>query len=233
MSPADRARIDAIAPKAAVIPLSFDALKRAQGTVRCWYPAGVLEPIAQAAEGQLNLDMYHPPLLVGRGAGAAFIYASLVAAPEGTFIGGVGFDVPKTLPTDRPLCNTRTWKPAFLESDHASTLPPADLGGLWTDLSAAASSAEAIDAAVASRVTAEERTTSKATPPTATTAELEKRLQALGFSLDDTWAAQPKATLIFVSGDGGWKDIDRSLAAYLQPRGGQRDRIELALVFLS
>jgi type IV secretory pathway VirJ component len=209
-----------IAPKAVVIGLSFDALKRAQGAVRCWLPSGVLEDIAKAAEGQLQLPEYRPPSLVGDGAGAALAYASLALAPAGTFSGGVGLGFAPTLSTNRPLCSTRDWKPAFDAAKNTAQLPKVTSTSFnWRDLGKPVAWTAPFDDAIDKVFATPEATTPKAPPPTASAVELERQLAALSLSLDDTWADHPKASLIFISGDGGWRDIDQHVAAYMAPRG--------------
>jgi len=47
----------------------------------------------------------------------------------------------------------------------------------------------------------------------------EPKLDALGLPLEFRWADQPRANLIFVSGDGGWASLDDNLALYLSSHG--------------
>jgi len=200
--------------------LSFDAMKRAQGTVRCWFPAGVLEEIAKSVEGQLDWPEYRVPVVAGREAGASLAYASLVQAPAGTFAGGIGLQFSGVLPTNRPVCGTRDWKPVFDDAKHSDRLPQVTTRALpWRDLGAGPVDDTAVDRALSELFAANDAPVVKAAPPTASAAQLEQRLAALKLSLDDTWAEHPKATLIFMSGDGGWRDIDQHLGAYLAARG--------------
>jgi type IV secretory pathway VirJ component len=207
-----------IAPKSLVVGLSSVSLRQAQGKVVCWLPAGVLEEIAKAAEGRLNLAEYRSPVLVGYGSGAALAYASLAQAPLGTFAGGMGLGFSPELATNRPLCSTRDWKPVFHEPTHTADLPKIDIKAGWSTLPGDRWDA-ASDAAIDTLLTRDTGKITKTPPSSASAAELERRLDALGLSLEYQWAARPHATLIFISGDGGWRDIDQKLAAYLTPRG--------------
>jgi type IV secretory pathway VirJ component len=49
-------------------------------------------------------------------------------------------------------------------------------------------------------------------------APVEPRLEALGLPLEYRWADHSRATVIFVSGDGGWATLDDKLAIYLAAR---------------
>ncbi len=58
-----------------------------------------------------------------------------------------------------------------------------------------------------------------ATPSPPAARELERRLGALSLPLEYRWAEQPRASVIFLSGDGGWATIDERLATYLSAHG--------------
>jgi type IV secretory pathway VirJ component len=60
---------------------------------------------------------------------------------------------------------------------------------------------------------------SSSAPRGAAAAALEAKLTALGLPLEYRWAEQPRAQLIFISGDGGWATLDEELAAYLSEHG--------------
>ncbi len=52
-------------------------------------------------------------------------------------------------------------------------------------------------------------------PAEGAAASLERRLQRLDLPLEVLWPAEPRRVLVFVSGDGGWAEIDRAVAARL------------------
>jgi type IV secretory pathway VirJ component len=56
-------------------------------------------------------------------------------------------------------------------------------------------------------------------PPPRTAAALETQLEALHLPLEYRWSEQPRATMIFLSGDGGWATLDDRVAEYLAARG--------------
>ena len=49
--------------------------------------------------------------------------------------------------------------------------------------------------------------------------EIRRRLEGLDLPLEVEWPAQARAALIFVSGDGGWAELDRRVATSLAGRG--------------
>ncbi len=109
---------------ALVIGVSYPALRKATATAPgCWYPAGDLEVIAQAAEKQLGLPEYRAPLLVGYSSGATLVYGALVAAPRTTFAGGMSLGFCPDLPVDRPVCSARDWRPPFDAKKREAWLP--------------------------------------------------------------------------------------------------------------
>ena len=63
------------------------------------------------------------------------------------------------------------------------------------------------------------RPTKAATPSPPAAREMEQRLGALSLPLEYRWAEQPRASVIFLSGDGGWATIDERLATYLSAHG--------------
>ena len=70
----------------------------------CALLAGTLQEIARSAEKQLNLPAYIEPMVVGYAEGATYAYAAVAEAPENTFKGGFGFSFAPKLTTERPLC---------------------------------------------------------------------------------------------------------------------------------
>ncbi|ATB44279.1 virulence factor family protein [Cystobacter fuscus] len=71
---------------------------------KCAYPAGDLEALSQSTQKKLGLPEYLHPVLLGTGAGAGLVYASLVQAPVNTFAGGVSLGFNPVLRMDGTLC---------------------------------------------------------------------------------------------------------------------------------
>lgn len=58
-----------------------------------------------------------------------------------------------------------------------------------------------------------------AAPPAPSAATVEQRLTALDLPLSVSWPESARAVLVFVSGDGGWAELDRKVAEGLHSRG--------------
>jgi type IV secretory pathway VirJ component len=59
-----------------------------------------------------------------------------------------------------------------------------------------------------------------ARPPLVSTAEMQRKLQALSLPLEYRWSLEtPRALVVFLSGDGGWGTIDDRLSQYLSAHG--------------
>ncbi len=59
----------------------------------------------------------------------------------------------------------------------------------------------------------------KTKPVTASMAAIQSQLDTLNLPLDYVWANNPRAAIVFVSGDGGWAEIDQAVAAYAAAHG--------------
>ncbi|HUL72467.1 MAG TPA: AcvB/VirJ family lysyl-phosphatidylglycerol hydrolase [Vicinamibacterales bacterium] len=113
-----------IMPKAIVIGISYPALKTAQGVgAQCWQPAASLEEIAHAAEKELKLPEYHPPILLGYSSGATAVYAGLAGGPPQTFSGGLSLGFCPDLPSLRPVCSLDEFKPTYDAKKNTAWLP--------------------------------------------------------------------------------------------------------------
>jgi type IV secretory pathway VirJ component len=122
-----------IMPKAIVVGISYVALRRARRPAsQCWMPAGDLEEIAHAAERQLNLPQYSPPILIGYSSGATLVYGALATAPPETFSGGLSLGFCPDLPSDHPVCRAEDFKPTYDPKKRTAWLPKvASLPRTW------------------------------------------------------------------------------------------------------
>ena len=62
-------------------------------------------------------------------------------------------------------------------------------------------------------------TTERPAPKGMAPAEIQARIDALGLPLNVTWPADAKKVMIFVSGDGGWQDLDAGVTTILAAHG--------------
>jgi type IV secretory pathway VirJ component len=113
------------AKQAIVIGISYPVLRRAAARAGgCWYVASDLELISHAAQKELNLPQYHPPVLVGYSSGASLVYAALANTPATTFAGGISLGFCPELPFGREICSGDTWSPEYDDKKHVNHLPP-------------------------------------------------------------------------------------------------------------
>ncbi|MGE0454962.1 MAG: AcvB/VirJ family lysyl-phosphatidylglycerol hydrolase [Vicinamibacteria bacterium] len=72
----------------------------------CAYPAGDLEELSRAVQLRAKLPEYHRPILVGYSSGATLVYAALAAGPPETFAGALSLGFCPDLEI-APLCAGR------------------------------------------------------------------------------------------------------------------------------
>jgi type IV secretory pathway VirJ component len=214
----------------------------------CAYPAGALEELSRAVQLRFKLPAYTRPILVGYSSGATLVYAALASAPPESFAGaislgfcpdieirvapcqmrglkatkrskGVGYDLAPYPASSAPwmvlqgqvdqVCDPATTG-TFVTATGAArlfSLPKVGHGfgvpGRWEPQFVEAY--HAIANSQSSRVPAP-----ASAPEVANLSLIE--VPPAGTSLRDTMA-------IILTGDGGWADIDRNLAAGLAQEG--------------
>lgn len=176
-------------------------------------------------EKELGLGAYRPPFLLGRGAGGLLAYVASAQSPANALAGAAGVDVDdRVLPIARPLCGlpaaaTRAGRRVGVQRLAA----PWKFAGTRRLAPAARSWREGVVARNGRRAAV----VTPARPYTSLAAEL------VGPMLRDAAAATPEAMpvvevksvsahdvlVVIFSGDGGWRDIDKSVGGYLAGRG--------------
>jgi type IV secretory pathway VirJ component len=220
----------------------FADLERDGGS--CVFPDGDLENLSHFLQAYFRLPTYQPPVLVGYGTGATFVYAMLAQAPADVFAGGISLAFCEELKLGKPLCRGEavTFAP---RADHKSVqLTPAErLGAPWTALQG--QSDKVCSAAAAQRFIVRSRDGEVLSLPgivhgsaqaDAWIPQMKAALQrlmvrqapaALGAptELDDLPIVEVAATgssdmlAVLISGDGGWAGIDKEVAAALAAEG--------------
>jgi len=204
----------------------------------CSLPAGDLDNLAHEVEAQLGLERYLPPVLAGRGVGAALVYTALAQAPADGFAGGVSLDFTPALPSGIPLCPGRSLVSSFAAEDGISTVAPAALPvSPWMVVTKADSQATT-EAFVQQAAGAEWVTGS---PLADVAVQGEDVLRAAYRQLTRRWGDQPALTrlsgdrlplievpakgteapvwALVLSGDGGWAGLGRDLGHALAAQG--------------
>lgn len=224
--PADRALAEALrASGLAVLPVDTEqwlaALDGQAGPAgECLYLGSDLEGIAKEALRTLELDTYFHPVVVGRGIGGTLAYAAVADAPAATLAGGVALDAAPAAPSRLPVCEgaAATRQGEGFRYDDGATLPqpftfvaasgaaraaPAETGGApaRAAIVPAADPQVRFDAAVEAAGTIADADTS-----------------ALPTVLSRP-AGTPVAAALFFSGDGGWRDLDKTIGDWLAAHG--------------
>ena len=184
-----------------------------QGARRCGALVGDAEATSRDLQRARNYSDYHSPILAGIGAGGALAEAILQSAPPATLAGAVSLD---------PHASKRSPCITAPPQAHLNELP-----GFWTvGLSAAAD--ELIDRTKAGGASVDVRhLPAKVDPSVALTDLVSRHLDsttpATGVAklpLIELPTSHPSPLLaIIVSGDGGWRDLDKVIAEDLSRDG--------------
>lgn len=214
----------------------------------CAYPAGSLEQLSRAIQIRHKLPSYLPPILVGYSSGATLVYATAAAAPPETFSGVLSLGFCPDLELSAPLCQMRglkaTKKPKGVGYDLA---PYAGLAIPWMvlhgdedqvcapDVTRAFTTATGSSRLIplpevghgfgvprnwepqfikAYRAIVASRARHQDTPVSA------PAVSNLPLTEVPSTAATPRDELaIILTGDGGWAELDKSVAAGLATAG--------------
>lgn len=179
----------------------------------CHLMEGDVETIARQLQRQNGQERYFPPILAGLGAGGALAGRVLTLAPVNSVAGAVAVD-PQESPAVAALpCGRGATKVNGFWEIGASPAWPAEAaarfraGPAFTrqDLPAGANASEQLAALVAAHL--------------ATTAPEEGSIADL--PVVELPASKPTGgrLAVVLSGDGGWRDIDRSIAQRLHDEG--------------
>ena len=82
-------------------------MKALNSSSRCAYPAGDFEELSRAIQMRFKLPAYKRPILVGYSSGATLVYAAIAAAPPETFAGAVSLGFCPDIELTKPLCHMR------------------------------------------------------------------------------------------------------------------------------
>ena len=230
-----------------VVAIDLRSLRRGlEESESCTYPAGDFEELARNIQLHVRLPAYERPLLVGYQSGAALVYAALASAPAETFKGGVSIGFCPVFRLRIPLCEFRGLKTRRsgrssyrLEPDASLKVPWIVLQGeadrICTPASARAFAAQTGSARVI-QVTGAGHSLSGHTP----VPQLDEAYRALSveprgvevprapipetsdLSLIEVPAATPvtrDVMAILLTGDGGWAELDKSVATGLAAAG--------------
>jgi type IV secretory pathway VirJ component len=209
------------------VSFNFDTLRadfaKSPPSDECHYVSDDLKNLAQAVQRDLGLHRYFFPVIAGRGDGAAFAYAALAQAPVNTLGGAIGIGFKPLLRTDRSFCFDPKLEPAG-DGYFALRREP-NLPAPWRAI-APESERPRIEAFQGNAgnvavLTAQDDASARA-------ALVEIAVQ-LGRSGERGHSELPVSIIkpdgavtglvVIISGDGGWRDIDKSIGEWLAQHG--------------
>lgn len=237
---ARKARVDALVADGAMVATvdmaALEALLRKDGGT-CNFSSGDVENFSRYVQAYYRLPTYHLPLLVGDGEGAAFAYAIAAQGDAGLVAGAVSQGFCPTLRLPRMLCSSGALK-LNVEDGRALLLPQplkvpwllaargqgahrcqqAEIDGFVQAVPQARTfqrdaRGDALPGLRAALVSLGAQRHARLPPPPADLSGLPvTEMPAQPGGNADTFA-------IFVSGDGGWADFDKSVSARLVRAG--------------
>jgi type IV secretory pathway VirJ component len=168
----------------------------------CHYVVADLEAASRQLERDLAFERFRAPVLAGLGAGATFAYAALAQAPAATIAGAFGAPGGPALRTRVPLCPGAPSTPGHAGFTYAAT--PA-LPGWLAPPPPFDASGQQLATFLGPRVRAEIMTA----PPA-----------LADLPLTEIPPTEPGDLLaIIYSGDGGWRDLDKTIGEALARQG--------------
>lgn len=195
----------------------------------CLYLLSEIESLSQQVQRRLGLSRYLSPIVAGIGEAATLVEAMLAQSPAATVAGAVAVDPVETLRTRLPLCAGAPFRRS--EAGFVYGPAPQANGFLRVAFSSQAQPAGRVHAIATLEPHAIVRDGSgerEGGEPRTLLVDLladaieaaPKGDEALPGWLIEMRAATPSRTVaIVLSGDGGWRDLDRTIATGLRDRG--------------
>lgn len=213
---ARRLQSDGVAVVGIDLPVYQRALRASQDG--CHYVVGEIEALSQRVQREIGVATYASPILAGVGQGATLAYAALAQAPAATIAGALGVDPTRALDTHVPLC---AGAPATPVDGGFSYGPAPQLTGFWV-----VSSPQPLDPALGALATPPDLPVDPAAPPldrlralvAAARARAPSALGSLPLAVIEAPQRGPLMAVIY-SGDGGWRDLDKTIGEQLAARG--------------
>jgi type IV secretory pathway VirJ component len=172
----------------------------------CHYVIAEIEELSHQLERELGFAGYRSPLLAGIGAGGTLAYAALAQSPAATIGGAVAVDPTPSLHTRVALCEGAVASPA--RGGGWSYAEKSDLPGRYQRVDAPNDDAEAQLVAALDPLLGGEG------------AEGDVAGALPDLPLVDIPASKPgRLFAVIWSGDGGWRDLDKTIGEILARRG--------------
>ena len=223
-------------------------MKSLESTSGCAYPAGALEELSRAVQLRFKLPTYTRPILVGYSSGATLAYAAIAAAPPETFAGAISLGFCPDVEIRKPLCQMRgltaVKRPKAVGYDLApysrSTVPWMVLQGEVDQVCDASATRRFAGATGASRIFSLPQVGHGFGVPSRWAPQFLEAYRAIAASgltrdvprvttpavadlslveVPVTGGAQGDVMAVILTGDGGWADFDKAIAAGLAAAG--------------
>src|SRR5262245_9512380 len=166
----------------------------------CHAPLPELEDWSHRLQRDLRFDSYHSPILAGIDAGATFARVVLTEAPPATIAGAITVDAAAALDTRVPLCTTG---PRHATNEGFVYEPATPLHGFLIEPAGKSPAVERLRDAV-------QHALGEAMEPQALAG-----LPIIEMPITD----HVSQFAVIYSGDGGWRDLDKSIGEYLVAHG--------------
>ncbi|WP_279482635.1 AcvB/VirJ family lysyl-phosphatidylglycerol hydrolase [Aureimonas sp. SK2] len=206
-----------------VLPVDLDRWMAALDTDagpdgECIYLGSDLEGIAKEALRALELDTYFHPVVVGRGEGGTLAYAAVADAPAATLAGGIGLNAPPAARSRIPVCEGATATPegpGAFAYDRGAELPApfTFVAQSGTEIATAMSAPMRAGQTTVAGAEAQETATVQGARAIADADRTELPI-VVGKP-----KGQPRGLVVFFSGDGGWRDLDKTIGDWLTAEG--------------
>ena len=194
---------------------------------KCFNLGGDIEGLSRHLQHDRAYPTYRSPILAGVGVGGALAEAALAQVPSATYAGTVSLDPAVAVPTVRPLC---PGAPSSAVAGGFSYGPYENLQGFWSVGLSAGATKPVRDhvALLESHGTPLTTETASGTTADALAALILPRLKRPEADLTGLDALplvelpveRPSPVMaIVLSGDGGWRDLDKTIAEHLQEQG--------------
>ena len=172
----------------------------------CHYVIAEIEDLSHQLERELGFSVYRSPLLAGIGAGGTLAYAALAQSPAATIGGAVAVDPTPSLHTRVALCEGAAASPA--RGGGFRYAEKSDLPGRYQRVEAPNGDAEAQLVAALDPLLGGEG------------AEGDVAGALPDLPLIDIPVNKPgRLFAVIWSGDGGWRDLDKTIGEILAKRG--------------
>jgi type IV secretory pathway VirJ component len=223
-------------------------MRTLESSKACAYPAGPLEELARAIQLRFKLAKYHRPILVGYSSGATLVYSAIAAAPPETFAGAISLGFCPDIELRTPLCAMRGLKAARrttsvgydLAAFKNSTVPWMVLQGEIDQVCSPSITRAFVAATGSARLFSLPKVGHGFGVPArwepqfldayrtiATAMEVEESPRATAPGVADLSPIEVRASgsgnadamVGLLTGDGGWADLDKHVAAGLSAHG--------------